>query len=151
LRSANSITGVTLPIACGVVAMVPDVDLLITSHRTFTHSIGAVLVVGIATWLILRRSPYATGWIFAIAAAYGSHLLLDWLGKDSSRPIGLTVLWPFSSRFYISGLDLFREVSRRYWNFDEFVLGNLNTLGWEFVVLAPVAALAWTLRKTRRL
>src|SRR5688572_27584944 len=114
LRSANSIAGGTLPIACGVMAMVPDVDLLISSHRTVTHSIGAVVVVGMATWLILRRSPHAAGWIFALTAAYGSHVLLDWLGKDSSRPVGLMVLWPFSSRFYISGLDLFREVSRRY-------------------------------------
>ncbi len=34
--------------------MAPDLDLLIGSHRTYTHSIGAVFVVGIVSWLVMR-------------------------------------------------------------------------------------------------
>lgn len=142
-----------IALACALVAAIPDVDLLFGAHRTYTHSIGAVAIVGLVSWLVMRRRPDTISSTFAMTAAYGSHFLLDWLGKDSSNPPGLMVLWPFSSRFYISGFDLFREVSRRYWNVDEFVLGNLSTLGWELLLLGPVAALAWALRKnhsTRR-
>ena len=78
-----------------------------------------------------------------MAAAYGTHILLDWLGKDTAPPFGLPALWPFSSRYYISGADLFMEISRRYWKPDEFIVGNLKAVGWEMLVLGPIAALAW--------
>jgi len=135
----------TLPliVAFGVLATAPDLDLLLGSHRTYTHSIGAVAVAGVLTWLVLSGTRHRLATSLAAAAAYGSHLLLDWLGRDSSVPPGLTILWPFSSAFYISGLDLFKEVSRRYWNPEEFIFGNLRAVGWELVLLVPVAAMAW--------
>ena len=40
----------------------------------------------------------------AIALAYASHTLLDWLGTDSSPPIGIMALWPFSRDYYESHL-----------------------------------------------
>jgi membrane-bound metal-dependent hydrolase YbcI (DUF457 family) len=139
-----------LAVACAVVGVIPDIDLLLGSHRTYTHSIAAVAAAAFVAWIIARRSPYALTVTAAVAAAYGSHLLLDWLGKDSSHPIGLMVWWPFSSRFYASGVDLFKEVSRRYWNQSEFVFGNLRSVGWELLILGPVAAAAWTLHRFNR-
>ncbi len=56
-----------------------------------------------------------------LMAAYGSHLVLDWTGKDTSSPPGLTIAWPFSATYYVSGWNLFGEVSRRYWLPQEFV------------------------------
>ena len=35
----------------------------------------------------------------------------------------------------MSGLDIFGEVSRRYWLLNEFILGNLRAVSWELVVL----------------
>jgi hypothetical protein len=52
-------------------------------------------------------------------------------------------LWPFSTRFFLSGYDLFGEVSRRYWRLDEFVVWNLTALMWELVVLTPLLVVAW--------
>ena len=101
-------------------------------------------------WLIVRRrTPRAVAVSLTITAAYLSHLLLDWLGKDSSNPPGLMALWPFSSRFYISGVDLFGEVSRRYWKPAEFIGGNFQVVGRELLILIPVAAVAWFLRSRR--
>ena len=74
----------------------------------------------------------------ALTAAYASHLVLDWTGKDTSPPSGLMLLWPFSSRYYMSGLDLFGEISRRYWLPDEFIIGNIKAAMWEFGLLAPL-------------
>jgi hypothetical protein len=55
----------------------------------------------------------------------------------------LAVLLPFSSEYYISGYDIFWEVSRRYWAPGEFILGNLGAVAWEFALLTPLLALAW--------
>lgn len=139
-----------LTIACMAAAVAPDLDLLFRIHRTYSHSVGAVCIAGIVAWLIARRRsqrPLAVA--CTIAVAYSTHLLLDWLAKDSALPYGLTVLWPFSSRFYISGVDLFLEVSRRYWKPEEFIVGNVKTVAWESIVLGPIVAVAWWMRQRR--
>ena len=141
-----------LLLVSAAVAVAPDLDLLSGSHRIYTHSIGAVALVGLLSWLVLRRRvPNALSAAVAIAAAHGSHVLLDWLGKDTASPAGLTVLWPFSSRFYVSGCDLFGEVSRRYWRPGEFIVGNLGAVAWEVLVLLPLLMLAWTVWSGRTL
>jgi inner membrane protein len=139
-----------LVLACAMVAMLPDIDVLFGGHRGATHSLGAVLLVtaGAATFAAKRGLPIARIGI-ACGAAYASHLLLDWLGRDSSAPYGIQAFWPISSRYYVSGADLFWEISRRYWRPDEFVFGNLKSLAWELVLFVPLTALAWWWRKRR--
>lgn len=129
--------------AAAAAAILPDFDILAGSHRTYTHSIGAVPIVWAIAWICLLRAPHKAAAATAVAAGYASHPMLDWLGKDTSSPPGLMVLWPFSSRFYMSGLDLFDEVSRRYWLLNEFILGNMRAVGWEVLMLLPVALAAW--------
>ena len=140
-----------LVFVCAIVAALPDLDIIFDSHRTYAHSVGAAVLAGVTAWISLRRnSSLAFRAAVVITAAYGSHVLLDWLGKDSSIPPGLMALWPFSPHFYISRLDFFGEVSRRYWKPDEFVTENLRTLGWELFVLGPIAAVAWLLQRLHR-
>jgi membrane-bound metal-dependent hydrolase YbcI (DUF457 family) len=148
--------------AAAAAAVLPDIDILVHTHRTITHSVGAIGLMGLVVWVVMtvRRAPPGTmgpgAAAAAIAAAYGSHIALDLLGKDTSPPVGLTALWPFSAAYYISGWDLFGEVSRRYWLPGEFVLGNLRAVAWEMAVLLPVLVIAWawwsgrTLRVERR-
>ena len=145
-----------LPLACVVGAVVPDLDLLVSSHRTYSHSIGAATLVGLCTWLVLgirsegkgqKANPARSAVAVTIAVAYFTHIVLDWLGKDSSTPPGMMALWPISAKFYLSGLDFFPEISRRYWRPSEFIVGNLQSLAWEIAILAPVAAAAWWIRK----
>ena len=149
----------TIPVLLAAMglAISPDLDIVAGSHRTYTHSIGAVAAVGLISWAVLRRRHAdAVSLAAALAAAYGSHLVCDLMGKDSRAPVGLTALWPFSSSFYTSGVDLFGEVSRRYWLPSEFVVGNLRAVAWEAAVLAPLLMMAWawwsgrTLRVGRR-
>jgi hypothetical protein len=141
-----------LLVAAAATAVAPDLDLLIGLHRAHTHSLAAVFVVGVTSWLVLRRRvPYPMPAAAMLAAAYGSHLALDWMGKDTSSPPGLTIIWPFSSAYYVSGWNLFAEVSRRYWLPSEFIFGNLRALAWELTVLVPVLLLAWLLWSKRTL
>jgi membrane-bound metal-dependent hydrolase YbcI (DUF457 family) len=135
-----------------VVAIAPDLDILAGHHRSYTHSAGAVALVGLASWLMLRRRVQdASAAAAAVTAAYTSHLVLDWLGKDTARPAGLTIFWPLSSEYFMSGLDIFEEVSRRYWLINEFVVGNLRAVSWELLVLTPLLIVAWAFWSKRTL
>jgi membrane-bound metal-dependent hydrolase YbcI (DUF457 family) len=149
------LTPALLIISAGA-AMAPDLDLLTGSHRTYTHSVGAVLIVGLVSYLAMRRRvPSAFRAACVLMAAYGSHLVLDWSGADSSRPPGLMIAWPISPHFYVSGWNLFGEVSRRYWRPHEFIIGNLMALAWEMIVIGLALLVAWavwskgTLQTTR--
>ncbi len=84
----------------------------------------------------------------AVAAAFASHILLDWLGTDTSPPIGIMALWPFSHHYYESSAHVFMAISRRYW-LPEFWTWNLVALGRELLILSPIAALIVTLRRRR--
>ena len=138
--------------AAAVVATLPDLDLLVDSHRTYAHSVGAVCVIGLASWLILRaRSTRAARAAIIVMAAYGSHLLLDWTGTDTSNPPGLMIAWPLSSEFYISGWNVFGQVSRRYWRPQEFIAGNMVAFAREMAVIVPMLFIAWTVWSTRTL
>jgi len=65
------------PVIFGAVAVAPDLDLLIGLHRMYAHSIGATLVVLLVARLTLGPGQWRLA--LAVAAAWGSHLLLDWL------------------------------------------------------------------------
>src|SRR4051794_2129973 len=69
----------------------PDLDLLFHAHRGPTHSLGAAAAVGIVAALASARTVVPNRWLLALAcvAAYASHVLLDWLGTDTSAPIGV--------------------------------------------------------------
>jgi membrane-bound metal-dependent hydrolase YbcI (DUF457 family) len=139
-------------VSAAVLAVLPDLDIIAGLHRTHSHSVAAIAVVGLVAWIVLgRRVPDALPLALALAAAFGSHAVLDLLGKDTRDPRGLMVLWPFSSTYYITGWDVFGEVSRRYWLPSEFVFGNLRALAWEMVVLLPVLILAWAFWSKRTL
>jgi hypothetical protein len=124
----------------GAVAVAPDLDLLAGSHSTYTHSVGATLIVLVVARLLLGPGHWRL--VLAIAGAYASHVLLDWLGSDTSPPIGIMALWPFTSGYYQSSLNLFDAISRRYWLPAEFIVGNLKAAIKEIVILGPFAWLA---------
>lgn len=124
----------------GIAGVVADIDLLLPlQHRGPSHSIGAVtLVVAAAVALKARGS---SRFALSIAAAYASHLLLDWLGEDTWIPYGIAALWPFSSAHYVSGIDLFDPVDRRYW-LPGFWRGNAMPIFREIAILGPIAAVS---------
>jgi len=144
----------TMPVifSAAVVAVAPDLDILVGSHRTYTHSVAAPVVVGVIAWIVLRRAPNPLALAVALASAVASHAFLDLLGRDTSEPAGLMVWWPFSHAYCMSGWGIFSEVSRRYWRPEEFIWGNLLALAWEMIVLVPVFVFAWAVwsRKTIR-
>ena len=128
-----------------VVAAAPDLDLLVGDHRGFSHSVGAACIAGAIAWVITRRPR----WGVAVALAWASHVLLDWMSHDTRPPIGVMAFWPLTRDYYKSSLDVFPAVSRRYW-LAEFWVYNLKALLVEFVILAPIAAIVvWLTPRNR--
>jgi hypothetical protein len=124
--------------------VLPDVDLLFGVHSMYTHSVGATLVVllAIAALTPTRRWQAAC----AGAAAYGSHILLDWLGHDTTPPIGIMALWPVTSSYYEADIHWFMAITRRYW-LPNFWRHNLMAMTREVGTLLPLVLLIYWWRK----
>ena len=115
-------------------AVAPDLDLLIGNHRGISHSVGAAAVAGAVGWIVTKQRAFG----FAVALAWWSHAFLDWLSNDTRPPLGVMALWPFTSEYYKSGVEIFPPVSRRYWE-PRFWIYNLRALVFELIVLGPPA------------
>ncbi len=119
----------------------PDLDLLVGIHSGPTHGLGIALLAATAAWIPgIAASAPAGRLTLAIACvfAYASHTLLDWLGTDTSAPIGIMALWPFSRAYYESSLHVFMAVSRRFWQPELFWMQNLAALARELLILVPM-------------
>jgi len=134
-------------IACAAAAVSADIDLVLPMpHRTVTHSLTAVACVIVAAavtgWVTGRRAhPMLFG------AAYGSHLLLDWLAVDRSFPFGIQALWPFSARWFYSGVDLFPATERQYFFTAASFATNARAIGLELLIFAPLMLALWLFRR----
>jgi inner membrane protein len=133
--------------AFAAAGMAADFDLLVGAHSGPSHGLGAALVAGVVSWLILRRAHTgrAAALACALTVAYASHTLLDWLSTDSSPPIGIMALWPFSHEYYESPWHIFMPISRRYWS-SEFWTANPLALAWELIILVPIGLIVLTVR-----
>jgi membrane-bound metal-dependent hydrolase YbcI (DUF457 family) len=119
-------------------ACAPDLDLLIGRHSQETHSVGAAAIVTVALFAWTRQPMLA----LAGGAAYASHLLFDWMGTDTSPPLGIMALWPFSREHYIAPVPLLEPVSRRYW-LPGFWMHNMRVALSELVIFGSLVALVW--------
>ena len=147
---------VTRVLVFAAAGVAPDLDLLVGAHSGPSHGVGVALLAGVLVWLALRGlTPRPGGWgqtpglvAAAVAAAFGTHSLLDWLGTDTSPPIGIMALWPFSREYYESSLHVFMAISRRYW-LPEFWTYNALALARELLILVPLVAACVMLRRPR--
>ena len=121
-----------------LLGMLPDVDLLFSVHRGPTHSLGAALIVGLAALALTRRRRLAV----AAACAYASHVLLDWLGADTSVPVGVMALWPLGREHYQSSVEVFDSVWRRN-ETPDFWIHNVKAVAKELAILLPLVFVAW--------
>jgi inner membrane protein len=107
-------------------------------------------MVAAAAWLVLRgRSPSAGRLALACGVAYGSHVLLDWLGVDTSPPRGVVAWWPFSAAYHQAPWPVFLAISRRFHQPALFWWPNAVALLRELLILGPIAAASWHLHRRR--
>ena len=120
-----------------VLGMLPDLDLVLAGfHRGPTHSLGAALIVGLAAAALTNNARLGA----AAGCAYGTHALLDWLGDDSSMPVGIMALWPASWEYYKASRPIFDSVWRRH-ETPDFWSHNIVAVARELIILVPLAGL----------
>jgi membrane-bound metal-dependent hydrolase YbcI (DUF457 family) len=166
-----------LTVLCAVLAALPDADLLYSPiHRTVTHSLASAAVVfsiavAVTGWVTARSSrgsqgaqgspgaPSASGawgapavWRVALicAAAWGSHVVMDWLGADNRPPYGIQALWPFSRDWFIAPWTIFPGTERRDPLSMRAILINAKAAAAEVGLMGTAALAAWWARRERR-
>ena len=157
--------GWKLPIACAVCAALPDIDLLyMPTHRMATHSIPVailltILAVAVTGWVNPIRDwcnrrfgngsrTFVVGLV--VGLAWSSHILLDWLGADANPPYGVQAFWPFSDRWFFSGLDIFPGTQRRNPLSMSAMLINLRAALLELLILGAALIAVVLLRRAGR-
>ena len=130
-----------------LLGMLPDIDLLVSdSHRHATHSLVAACAVGLLAVVAVPGRPLV--WL-ASAAAYGTHLLLDWLGTDTVAPVGIMALWPFDTTHFQSPYHWFYPICREYWLLDCWI-GLTWSVLLELLIVGPFALASVLLMRGRR-
>jgi membrane-bound metal-dependent hydrolase YbcI (DUF457 family) len=123
-------------------AVLPDVDFAWGGHNRETHSLGAAVLAGLVVFAWKRDWRLS----IAVALAWSTHVLFDWLGSDDTPPLGVMALWPLSSTFYFADAFVFEAISRRYW-LPNFVPHNVWAVIKETLLLGPVALAVWYWRR----
>jgi membrane-bound metal-dependent hydrolase YbcI (DUF457 family) len=140
-RVATLRGGRYVPLLFGIAGVAPDLDIVLRTHRTVTHSVGAALAVFLIALALLgvRQARFAA----ALAAAVVSHFLLDLLSYDFNEPSGVMILWPFSREYFVVSYPLFLSISKDFWTL-AFYTHNAVAIAREVLILGPILALiAW--------
>src|SRR6185295_11673402 len=141
-RAGNGLT-----LSCAALAAAPDLDLLFGTHRTGTHSLGAVVVVGLLAAVVAANAARPVARVALMcAAAYGTHLLLDWFGTDNYPPFGIQAFWPLSHEWFISGTAMFRQTAREQVWTSASMLKNVTAIVQELAILGPLLIALWLVR-----
>ena len=136
-----------LTVLCAGLGAAPDLDLAFVAHRTVTHSVFAMLFVGLFAAALAATAGRPVARISLMcAAAYGSHLLLDWLGTDYYPPRGIQLMWPLNQEWYISGIDVFRQTARLRIFTRGPMMTNLRAILQEIAILGPTVVAIWLIR-----
>ena len=145
-------------VVAACVGILPDVLSLVLGRlvgepdHAFSHSLLAMAIVSlVAAALATRRGFPFWAVLLVVAPAYGSHLFADLLRPAPTADAGEQLLWPLHTAYALD-LRIFPHVPSR----GEFP--SLLRWGWavvpimlrEFLILAPIAALARFIPPARR-
>jgi inner membrane protein len=148
-------------ILCAAAANLADADFLPgillgvadRFHHGASHSLGAALLVGLAAWFRLRCEPRGGREALVVGALHLSHVLIDWITRDTRPPVGMPLFWPLSERYFAPVLTIFFDIRRESGAGWETLAHNLRAVALETAWLAPLGAglLAWRRHQRRGL
>ncbi len=137
-------------------ALAPDLDFAwklvdgVNHHQAQGHGLGPGLLLAalVAAVAAVRGAPRPLGLGAAALLGWCSHLLLDLLNVDTSPPIGLMALWPFSDGYYKAPWAIFLDIGRTLnW---KTVRHDTLAVAWEVLVLGLFLVAVWRVRARRR-
>ena len=133
-------------------SLLPDADSLVglagrdflRYHNNISHSLGFVVGAGLLAGMLFGRGQERFWrWFSAGSLAYGFHLSLDYWATRR----GLLLLWPFSSRRFISPAKLFYGFQ---WGRGIWSMTHVWTLLTELLFsLALIAGTRWLTKRMK--
>jgi len=122
-------------------------------HHGISHSIGFAILFGfifsLMFYLFMRRSIIKYFVIFS--GLYLSHIVLDLMYIDTSRPYGEPFFWPLSPVYYYPSFAFLPDIRRSRESADFFIslfsLHNLWAVTIETLMLVPLIIVIWVLQK----
>ncbi len=131
---------------CIVLANAPDIDYLFglfygnwnKFHQTATHSFLFVFVLSLLICAVLifrKKAVFIEFWFVFLLVS--SHLVLDFFCKDTSFPIGLPLLFPFSYEYFHSKIELFPSVQKKTFA-DIWNTHNIKVVFVEILFIMPM-------------
>ena len=108
-------------------------------HHAQSHSLPFVLLAAAVAAFLARKGRWR--WALIVGLCYASHLALDYVTYDGSAPYGIPILWPLTSKAFLSPITLLPHVqhtSASVFSFHNFMLMCL-----EVGVLGPLLAWSW--------
>jgi len=143
-------------LVAGLMGAAPDLDILLFTHRSVTHSVLPAAVLMAVSALAIRK-PRLSSPIALSAASWGSHSLLDF--SEGYVPL----LWPLSEDAYrlmfVFKLHMASspsvtwtfEILRKPYDYGAFTILDASVLTAEGLVLAAIIlamslAVRWNLR-----
>lgn len=149
-------------------AVAPDLDVLpgllrgtpALFHQGISHSFGFAIAAGlIGAGLFHIKGWSAFNGFLLASCAYASHLFLDLLGPDKRLPYGIPLLWPLSSRPFLSPIALLpgmHHVRTTDASNLELLRGildwyNLRALAIEALFVGPFVPLAIWLKRRKKI
>lgn len=146
-----------------LVANLPDADVLPglfagnpnAYHASYSHSLGAALLVGaVLGWFFrYKKGGRFRRYAFLIAGVYYSHILLDFFNQDGRPPHGVMLFWPLNDIYYMAPWPVFAppNKSSETSTFLSSVLSRRNlVLGFrELWLMSPVFGIALGIRLLR--
>ena len=116
-------------------------------HHGMTHSFTFAVLMGIVFGLFyyFKKHGDFLKYFSIFSLTYVSHLVLDFIGKDTKYPYGEQLFWPFSKIYALSPIAIFSDVYKAS-SSDVFFQSlfnwhNIQTAIMEVVILLPIVLL----------
>lgn len=118
-------------------------------HHGASHSLGAAIIFAIFMALIFKWKKllsFRTAFLIFFIL-YFVHVLVDMAAVDLRPPIGVELLWPFSSKYFISPIIVFPPVHKKDL-MDLFSIDNIVTGAIEIAIFLPILVVSYWYRKS---
>ena len=116
-------------------------------HHGITHTLGFSLFFALILCLVPKLRKKTNFIIFFLLGF--THVIVDFLGADTSYPFGVMLFWPFTKKYFISSYSVFLDIHKTTLH-SLFDLHNLKAMTLETLIFLPVIIVLRFILKRRK-
>ena len=115
-------------------------------HHGITHTLGFFVFFATILYWVPKLRKKKNFIIFFLL--YFTHVIVDFLGADTSYPFGVMLFWPFTKKYFISSYSIFLDIHKTTL-YSLFDLHNFEAMALEALIFLPVIiVLRFILKRT---